>query len=86
MIYAPLKTNVRTKDEATILAMSKPMQHIGFNRLQIAGGTYNMIDKDGFHCAPSGGLAIVKTTVTISPEGCFASKNPKTSFPTCRPT
>jgi len=52
----------RTKDEATILAMSKPMADIGFNRLQIAGGTYNMIDRDGYHYAPSGGLVVVKTT------------------------
>lgn len=52
----------RAKDEATILAMSQPMQEIGFNRLQIAGGTYNMIDKDGFHYAPAGGLVVVKTT------------------------
>ncbi len=52
----------RTKDEATIFAMSKPMEDIGFNRLQIAGGTYNMIDKDGFHYAPSGGLVVVKST------------------------
>jgi hypothetical protein len=52
----------RTKDEATIIGMSKPMAVIGFNRLQIAGGTYNMIDRDGFHYAPSGGLTVVKTT------------------------
>lgn len=52
----------RTKDEATIVAMSKPMADIGFNRLQIAGGTYNLIDKDGNHYAPSGGLVVVKTT------------------------
>jgi hypothetical protein len=52
----------RTKDEAAIIAMSKPMADIGFNRLQIAGGTYNMIDKDGFHYAPSGGLVVVKAT------------------------
>lgn len=59
----------RAKDEATILAMSKPMQDIGFNRLQIAGGTYNMIDKDGFHYAPTGGLALVKTTDDNIPRG-----------------
>jgi len=59
----------RSKDEATILAMSKPMAEIGFNRLQIAGGTYNMIDKDGFHYAPSGGLAVVKTTDDNQPKG-----------------
>jgi hypothetical protein len=41
---------------------SRPMSEIGFNRLQIAGGTYNLIDKDGFHYAPSGGLSVVKTT------------------------
>ena len=52
----------RSKDEATILAMSGPMAEIGFNRLQIAGGTYNMIDRDGAHYAPSGGLVLVKTT------------------------
>ncbi len=52
----------RTKDEATIIGMSKPMAVIGFNRLQIAGGTYNLIDRDGFHYAPSGGLTVVKTT------------------------
>ena len=59
----------RSKDEATILAMSKPMADIGFNRLQIAGGTYNMIDKDGFHYAPSGGLALVKSTDNNGPRG-----------------
>ena len=42
--------------------MSGPMAEIGFNRLQIAGGTYNMIDRDGAHYAPSGGLVLVKTT------------------------
>jgi hypothetical protein len=52
----------RSKDEATIIAMSKPMANIGFNRLQIAGGTYNLIDKDGNHYAPAGGLNVVKTT------------------------
>ncbi len=52
----------RSKDEATIISMSQPMADIGFNRLQIAGGTYNMIDKDGFHYAPSGGLVVVKST------------------------
>jgi hypothetical protein len=59
----------RTKDEAAILAMSKPMADIGFNRLQIAGGTYNMIDKDGFHYAPAGGLVVVKTTDDNIPRG-----------------
>jgi hypothetical protein len=59
----------RSKDEATIMAMSKPMAKIGFNRLQIAGGTYNMIDKDGFHYAPSGGLAVVKSTDDNVPRG-----------------
>jgi hypothetical protein len=59
----------RTKDEAAILAMSKLMADIGFNRLQIAGGTYNMIDKDGFHYAPAGGLVVVKTTDDNIPRG-----------------
>jgi hypothetical protein len=59
----------RAKDDAAILAMSKPMAEIGFNRLQIAGGTYNMIDKDGFHYAPSGGLTVVKTTDDNIPRG-----------------
>jgi hypothetical protein len=65
------KTDVayRSKDEAAIMAMSKPMAEIGFNRLQIAGGTYNMIDKDGFHYAPSGGLAVVKSTDDNVPRG-----------------
>jgi hypothetical protein len=56
----------RTKDEATILAMSKPMQDIG---QPAASGTYNMIDKDGFHYAPSGGLTVVKTTNGNKPRG-----------------
>jgi hypothetical protein len=59
----------RSKDEATIMAMSKPMAEIGFNRLQIAGGTYNMIDREGFHYAPSGGLAVVKSTDDNVPRG-----------------
>ena len=59
----------RARDEATILAMSQPMQDIGFNRLQIAGGTYNMIDRDGFHYAPAGGLVVVKTTDNNVPRG-----------------
>lgn len=62
-------TAYRSKDEATIMAMSQPMQDIGFNRLQIAGGTYNMIDKDGFHYAPSGGLGVVKSTDDNVPRG-----------------
>jgi len=59
----------RAKDEAAILAMSKPMADIGFNRLQIAGGTYNMIDRDGYHYAPSGGLTVVKSTDDNEPRG-----------------
>lgn len=59
----------RAKDEASIIAMSNPMSEIGFNRLQIAGGTYNMIDKDGNHYAPSGGLVVVKTTDDNNPRG-----------------
>ena len=62
-------TAYRSKDEATIMAMSQPMQDIGFSRLQIAGGTYNMIDKDGFHYAPSGGLGVVKSTDDNVPRG-----------------
>ena len=62
-------TAYRSKDEATIMAMSQPMQDIGFNRLQIAGGTYNLIDKDGFHYAPSGGLGVVKSTDDNVPRG-----------------
>jgi hypothetical protein len=59
----------RAKDEATILAMSKPMAAIRFNRLQIAGSTYNPIDKDGFHYAPSGELSVIKTTDDNDPKG-----------------
>lgn len=42
----------RLKDEATILAMSEPMEEIGFNRLQIAGGTYNMIERPRCSATP----------------------------------
>ena len=64
----------RTKDEATILALSTPMADIGFSRLQIANGTYNLIDKDGFHYAPFGGLKILKTTDDNAPRGHAAGR------------
>jgi hypothetical protein len=59
----------RSRDDAAILELSKPMADIGFNRLQIAGGTYNMIDKDGFHYAPTGGLTVLRTTDDNVPRG-----------------
>ncbi|MFL8990425.1 hypothetical protein Q8X48_23565 [Pseudomonas sp. QLc11A] len=59
----------REKDDTAIMALSGPMSDSGFNRRQIAGGAYNMIDKDGFHYAPSGGLTIVKSTDDNQPRG-----------------
>ncbi|RYH53004.1 MAG: hypothetical protein EON54_14090 [Alcaligenaceae bacterium] len=53
---------MRLKDDAKLLALSKPMADLGFSRAQMPNGGYNLIDKDGFHYAPFGGLKIVKTT------------------------
>jgi hypothetical protein len=60
---------MRTKDDAKLLALSKPMEELGFSRAQIPNGTYNFIDKDGFHYAPFGGLKVVKSTDDNDPRG-----------------
>jgi hypothetical protein len=39
------------------------------SRAQIPNGTYNLIDKDGFHYAPFDGLKVVKTTDGNDPKG-----------------
>jgi hypothetical protein len=44
------------------------MSDIGFNRVQIPNGTYNLIDTEGFHYAAFGGLGIVKSTDENDPE------------------
>jgi hypothetical protein len=60
---------MRAKDDAKLLALSKPMEALGFSRAQIPNGTYNFIDKDGFHYAPFGGLKVVKSTDDNDPRG-----------------
>jgi hypothetical protein len=59
----------RAKDDAKLLALSQPMAELGFSRAFIPNGTYNLIDKDGFHYAPFGGLKILKTTDDNDPKG-----------------
>ena len=59
----------RAKDDAQLLALSQPMAELGFSRAFIPNGTYNLIDKDGFHYAPFGGLKILKTTDDNDPKG-----------------
>ena len=62
-------TAQRAKDDAWLLALSKPMADMGFSRAAIPNGTYNLIDKDGFHYAPFGGLKVLKTTDGNDPRG-----------------
>jgi hypothetical protein len=52
----------RAKDDASLLALTRTMDEIGFNRSNLPNGVYNLIDADGFHYAAFGGLRIVKTT------------------------
>jgi len=63
------ETAYRSKDDAATMALSNQMDDIGFNRTQIPAGTYNMIDRDGNHYAPGGGLVVVKTTDDNQPRG-----------------
>ncbi len=58
----------RAKDDAKIIALSQKLSDLGFSRETALNGTYNLIDKDGFHYAAYGGMKILKSTDDNDPK------------------
>ncbi|MBO3276870.1 hypothetical protein [Pseudomonas schmalbachii] len=58
----------RAGDDGKLLALSKKVEALGFERRFVPNGVYNMIDKDGNHYAAFGGLQILKSTDDNDPQ------------------
>ncbi|NVB85364.1 MAG: hypothetical protein HOV81_43775 [Kofleriaceae bacterium] len=52
----------RANDDGKLIALGKKAAELGLTHRNMANGGYNLIDRDGCHFAPYGGLRIVKTS------------------------